>query len=164
MIWIDLVILAIIAFSALVSLVRGFTREAISLLIWIAAFLVAKTFYLDLAVYFDNFEDPMVRNAVAVAALFIATLIVGAVVNYVVGQLVDKTGLTGTDRVIGLVFGGARGVLIVAAILFFVDSFTTLSSAVWWQESTLIPHFGVIIQWFFEYLERSSSFLPQASI
>lgn len=160
MVWIDFAILIIIAFSTLVSLVRGFVKEALSLAVWIAAFLVASFYYEDLAPWFTGLQDPLVRNGVAILALFVSTLIVGAVVNYVVGQLVQKTGLTGTDRVLGGVFGALRGVLIVSALLFFLDSFTGLANAQWWRDSVLIPHFGVFIQWFFEYLENTSSFLP----
>ena len=161
MVWIDITILVIIGISTLISLTRGFVKEALSLAIWIAAFFIAKFFYLDLAMLFTGIEDTMLRNAAAVTALFIATLIVGSVVNYLIGRLVESTGLTGTDRLLGGIFGAIRGILIVAALLFFMDSFTGLSDEQWWEESDLIPHFGIVIQWFFEFLESSSSFLPQ---
>lgn len=164
MLWIDYAIILIIAISTLVSLVRGFVKEAVSLAVWIAAFLIASQFYKDLAVYFTQLQDPLVRNASAIAALFVATLILGAIVNYILSKLVEHTGLSGTDRVLGLVFGALRGVLIVSALLFFIDSFTGLSDSTWWQESILIPHFGIFIQWFFEYLETSSSFLVPKSV
>ncbi|MGF1763739.1 CvpA family protein [Aliivibrio kagoshimensis] len=160
MIWIDFVILGIICLSALISLVRGFVKEALSLVIWFGAFFIASNFYPKLAVYFTNIHDEMIRNGSAIAALFVATLIVGALVNYVIGQLVHKTGLSGTDRVLGIVFGGLRGVLIVAAVLFFIDAFTTLSDSQWWKQSQLIPNFRVIIEWFFTYIKETSSFLP----
>ena len=80
-------------------------------------------------------------------------------VNYVISQLVDKTGLTGTDRVLGAAFGLIRGALIVAAILFFLDTFTNFEQTDWWKESKLIPHFGFIIEWFFQQIQASSSFL-----
>ncbi|MFT5636130.1 MAG: membrane protein required for colicin V production [Cognaticolwellia sp.] len=159
MVWIDYAILAVIGISALISLVRGFVKEAVSLIVWISAFFVASSFYLNLSTLLTNISDQLLRNAASIAILFISTLILGALVNYIIGQLVSKTGLSGTDRVLGVVFGALRGVLIIAAVLFFMDAFTPASSSIWWQSSQLVPEFTLIVEWFFEYLKQSSSFL-----
>ena len=156
---IDYIIIGIIAFSILVSLLRGFVREVLSLGSWVVAFIVASQFYPYLAAYLTQIESMSIRNGTAIGILFVLTLIVGAIVNYVISQLVDKTGLSGTDRVLGAIFGLVRGALIVAALLFFMDTFTNFEQTDWWKESQLIPHFGFIIEWFFQQLQASSSFL-----
>lgn len=159
MVWFDYAILAVISISTLISLVRGFVREALSLVVWAGAFFVASQFYLDFATFLTNIEDEMFRNAAAIAILFLATIIVGSIVNYLISQLVQKTGMSGTDRLLGLVFGALRGVLIVSAILFFMDAFTPVAKSDWWVQSVLIPEFKIVIEWFFEYIQTTSSFL-----
>ncbi|MGV3346032.1 colicin V production protein [Enterobacteriaceae bacterium LUAb1] len=161
MVWIDYIIIGVIVFSALVSVIRGFVREALSLVSWGCAFYVASHYYRDLAVWFTGFENELLRNGIAIVVLFIATLIVGAIVNYVIGSLVEKTGLSGTDRVLGMCFGALRGVLIVAALLFFLDTFTPFAKSEDWQHSQLIPWFSGIISWFFGYLQSTSSFISR---
>lgn len=156
---IDYIIIGIIAFSIIVSLLRGFVREVLSLASWVVAFIVASQFYPSLAAYLTQIDSLYIRNGTAIGILFVLTLIVGAIVNFAIAQLVDKTGLTGTDRVLGAAFGLLRGVLIVAAVLFFLDTFTNFEQTEWWKESKLIPHFGFIIEWFFQQLQQSSSFL-----
>ena len=74
MVWIDYAIIAVIGFSCLVSLIRGFVREALSLVTWGCAFFVASHYYTYLSVWFTGFEDELVRNGIAIAVLFIATV------------------------------------------------------------------------------------------
>lgn len=166
---IDFIIIGIVVFSLLVSLWRGFVREVLSLAGWVIAFFVASKFYQPMAqlllqfdsVYLQNSE--YLRNGIAIGILFIAVLIVSGLINALLGQLVDKTGLSGTDRVLGAGFGILRGVFIVAAILFFLDTFTQFSQSELWKESKLIPHFDFIVKWFFEQLQANSSFLKSTN-
>ncbi|MBL6734788.1 MAG: CvpA family protein [Shewanellaceae bacterium] len=157
--WIDYSILVMIALSVVMSLMRGFVRESLSLLIWLFAFIVSSRFYTVLTPYLTFDAEPLIKNGVAIAIIFVATLFCGALLNFLIGQLVVKTGLSSTDRLLGAIFGLLRGVLIVAALLFFLDAFTALQQSHWWQESTLIPEFSFIIQWFFDFFASKSTFL-----
>lgn len=158
MIWTDYVIIGIIVISALISLIRGFVKEAVSVASWIAAFFIASQFYSDVASYFTLIDNEYYRSGAAIFSLFVATLLIGALCNYILSKLVASTGLSGTDRVLGVCFGAVRGVFVVAALLFIL-SFTGFPQSHWWQQSQLIPEFTVIVQWFFEFLKGSSSLL-----
>jgi len=131
MTWPDVVILVLIGLSMLISLWRGFTREALSLVAWIVAFWVGFTF----AIYPAEYLEPHVS-----VRLFLVTLLLGGVVNYLIGKAVDKAGMTGTDRMLGLFFGLARGVVMVA-ILVLLAGLTPLPQDPWWRESLFIGHF-----------------------
>lgn len=137
--WVDLVILLITAVSCLFGLWRGFVREVLSLLAWIAALLFARVYSDNLAPAFESWIDSeTMRNVFAFALLFIATLLAGAVVNHLVAKLIDMSGLKMTDRLLGSLFGIARGVVIVMVFVFFGGSF--FAEEPWWQNSRLIPY------------------------
>ena len=147
MIWVDIVIVGIIVLSALFSLIRGFVREALSLAGWLASFWVALTFAGDLAeLFLSEISTPSLRVAVAFTILFVLTLVIMALINKLAGQLVKKSGLTGTDRMIGMIFGVIRGALIVS-VLVLLAGFTTMPQDSWWQESVLIDVFHEFAIW-----------------
>jgi len=147
MIWIDFVVLAIIALSALVSLWRGFMREFLSLLTWVAAFLAGVLLTQRVApVLAGVIASQSIRVVVAFAALFIVTLLLGGMINHFVGLAVQKTGLAGTDRMLGVVFGVLRGVAIVA-LLVLLAGLTTIPRESWWHASLLLAYFQRLAIW-----------------
>jgi membrane protein required for colicin V production len=145
--WLDYALIAILVVSTLISLARGFVREAFSLAIWIVAFWIAWTFFRELAFQFESYVDsPTVRLGVSFALLMIAALLIGGMVNYLLIQLIEKTGMSGTDRFIGMIFGVARGVLVIS-VLVLLSGLTSLPKEVFWTESQLIPYFQEIAFW-----------------
>jgi membrane protein required for colicin V production len=147
LIWIDWVIIAVITISTLISLRRGFVREALSLVTWVMAFIVARTFHPQMqSLLASTVETPMVRSVAAFAILFIGTLVVGAIINGIIGQLVRATGLSGTDRVLGMGFGLLRGVLVVVVGIALLR-YTPVSEDTWWQESVMIDRLSVLEDW-----------------
>ncbi|MDC1286521.1 CvpA family protein [Gammaproteobacteria bacterium] len=147
MAWFDLVIIGVIALSALISLIRGFVKESISLVTWVVAGLLALRYYAPMADLLEPFLNSLtLRQWVGGGILFVATLIVGAIVNFIVSQLVSKTGLSGTDKALGVVFGAARGVLIVTMVV-LLASLTPMPEAPWWQESVTVEFFQQLAEW-----------------
>ena len=145
--WADWVIIGILTISALFSLRRGFVKEALSLVTWVSAFVVARLFSNALAVVLEKYiETPSVRIATAFALLFVLMLIVGAIISNLFEMLVNATGLSATDRVLGMGFGIARGGLVVVVLVAMVAQ-TPAVEDVWWGQSQLIPHFALMESW-----------------
>ncbi len=145
--WLDLAILIIILLSALISLIRGFVKESISLLTWIVAGVLAFRYFTPMSSLLEPYVSaPTIRAIAAFALLFVSTLIVGAIVNFIMSQLVSKTGLSGTDKALGVVFGAARGVLIVTMVV-LLASLTPMPEASWWQESATVGMFQQLAEW-----------------
>lgn len=147
MIWVDFIIAGIILLSALISVFRGFIKEAFSLVVWIAAFWLSWTFFREVSQLLINWVSlPSARLGIAFALIMITVLIVGGILNYLLSKLVEHTGLSGTDRMLGIFFGIARGAIIVA-ILILLAGLTPLPEDPWWHQSILIPYFQELSLW-----------------
>ncbi|TAN51503.1 MAG: CvpA family protein [Methylococcaceae bacterium] len=147
LIWIDYAILGLIGLSALIGLLRGFIREAFSLVLWFLAGWVGLTFSREFSVFLEpSITQPSMRIAASFGILFITTLLLGGLLGFLLSTLVAATGFGGTDRLIGLLFGVARGAVIVA-ILVLLAGVTPLPEDPWWKESQLIPPFQKLALW-----------------
>lgn len=145
--WLDYTIVGLIGLSALISLVRGFVTEILSLVVWVASFWVAWTFFREVGEQLTPWIPlPSARLAVGFGLLFVLGLILGGILNFLIGRLVDSTGLSGTDRLLGVLFGLARGAVVVAALV-FLAGLTPLPNDPWWRESQLIGHFQALAHW-----------------
>ena len=134
----DIVILILILLSSVIGLVRGLFKELISLVVWFAAVMLALYFSSAMGdALSGQIADESIRTVVGFFIIFLATLILGGIVQVLVKSLISSTGLTGTDRFLGFLFGSARGVLICIVALIALQSFEI--EADWWQESEFIP-------------------------
>ena len=150
--WPDIAILAIIGISAVISLFRGFVREVLSLAAWVVAFWVAFTFTEQFAKLLEAYIAlPSMRSLAAFIVLLIGTLFAIGIVNYLIGKIIDSTGLSGTDRVLGVVFGVVRGVAVVG-ILVLLAGATPAPQDPWWKESLFLGHFQRLAEYSLQYL------------
>lgn len=139
--WADWVILGILLISSLISLKRGFVKEALSLVNWVLAFFLAATFRDPFSRILEPYiSTASIRDLSSFAILFALALLVGALVNYLIGELIKKSGLSGTDMMLGMLFGFFRGFLIVMAVLILVPPLVAIDEDLWWKQSVLIPH------------------------
>lgn len=154
MTWPDYAILGAIVISILVGALRGFIKEVFSLVVWAAAFIIAYQYGGDIASLMEgHISLPSARTAMGFTGLFIVVLLIGGLLNYILGRLVESTGLSGTDRLLGGVFGAARGLALIVAVL-LVAGFTPIPADPWWKDSQMVQRLMPFVAW-------SSGFLPE---
>lgn len=137
---IDWVIVAVVALSVLLGVMRGFVREVMSLAGWVAGIWLAVTQApaFGRALPFD-LPWPGARTALAALLIVLACLVAAAIVAWIVGKFLSAVKLSGTDRFIGALFGLLRAMLVLALLTFF-GSRTALAQQPLWRESVLLPH------------------------
>lgn len=133
----DFVVLAITGFSLVLGTLRGLTREVLALVAWVAAFLAAGLFGGDVApLLARQIADENLRALAAVVVVFIGTLVAMSVAALLISRLIRSAGLATEDRVLGGIFGMARGLLAVL-ILVLLAGFTALPRQPVWKDAML---------------------------
>jgi membrane protein required for colicin V production len=135
----DFAILGVFALSTILAYIRGVVRELLAVVTWIVALFAALAFGGAVADAIPWMESsPVAKHVIAFVLVFIAVLVVGAILAYLVSRLVHAAGLGFVDRFLGALFGLARGALIVVVVV-LVAGLTSLPRNDWWQNSLLGP-------------------------
>ena len=135
----DLIVIGIVGLSTVFAFWRGLVRVAMSLVALIAAVLAAIQFSPAVATMLLMLSDnPATRYLAAFALIFIVVLLVGALLAWVLSKAIRAIGLGFVDRLLGAVFGVARGVFIVV-IAVLLAGLTALPRQEWWQNALLAP-------------------------
>ena len=148
----DYLVIGIIALSGLIAFFRGFIQETLSLLLWVIAFAAAMflNVYLDpyLIDYIDNAE---IRRILTIISVFVGIIFLGGLLIKLFRDLVHWSGMGGLDRLLGVLFGFFRGVLLIVVIYivlpaeFKQSKFITES-----QSSTYLKKYAPMAEKFFK--------------
>ena len=144
---VDWVLLAIVGASALLGLMRGFVGVLASLAAWVLAGWAAFRFGAQVGLILAADGEPSAGQLFAGYALcFLVVLVAVGLVGWVVRKLVQSVGLSGLDRLLGLVLGLARGAFVACALVLLL-ALTELPRRPQWQSSPVVPVFVPGAQW-----------------
>lgn len=133
--WLDWTMLAVIAVSVVVGLVRGLLFEVMSLLGWVVAYVAAQAFSPQVAAVLPvGAPGSAVNMAASFVLIFVACLIGWSFLSWIVKKLVQASPLSPVDRLLGAAFGLLRGVL-VAVVAGTIVSLTPWAKSEVWQAS-----------------------------
>ena len=178
--YVDFAVLLVFLLSILGGISKGVIKEIISLATWLAAFFIACMFAAQLAAVFTG--SAAVQSAVTSSSssigmstaqpvsylalglsfvcIFIVTLLLGSLIGSIVTRAVQTTGLGIVNRLLGGVFGFARGYLIVIVLMFVVD-LTPFATQPLWTTSKFVTSFAPTVQWFGNLVEPGLTMLKQ---
>ena len=150
----DLALIAIVALSTLFAFARGIVREMIALAAWVAALVAAFVYAGTVATWFASLDmSAPVKHVLAFALILITVLVIGGLVARTLSGAVKAIGLGFVDRLLGAVFGAARG-LALTVLFALVAGLTTLPKQDWWQNSLLGRPLGEVASGLKPYLPR----------
>lgn len=150
--WIDYIIIGVLALSAVTGLVRGFLKEVIALSVWIIAgwlaFVYAKPVSTWLGAYI---HDKSAQVVLAYVVIIVGTILIGGIVNTVLSFMMRHSGLSGTDRLLGVGFGCLRGIFVIALVMVVVR-LSALPEEDYRKKSCLYAYFTPAVNWLYRYV------------
>jgi membrane protein required for colicin V production len=135
----DYAVIGIVALSLALGLWRGVVSELIALAAWVLAFMAALEFGAQTGQFlFAGIADPAIRALAGCALVFVGVLVAMSLLRLAVHSMVKALGLSLSDRLLGMFFGLARGVLVVMALV-AAGGLTSAPQQPWWKQATLAP-------------------------
>jgi membrane protein required for colicin V production len=144
----DGIVIGFTLVSAMLAMVRGFSREILSIASWVAAAAAAYFFYPVVLPYVEPYIDhEMVALAVAAAIIFFVALIVVTVITMKIADFIIDSKVGPLDRTLGFVYGAARGLLVLAVALLFFNWLVGTNPPTWVTEAKSRPLLEGIGAW-----------------
>ncbi len=126
--------------SAMLAMVRGFSREVLSIASWAAAAVAAFLFYKPVVPYVQPYIDnEKIAMAAAAGIVFIVALIVVTIITMKIADFIIDSRIGALDRTLGFLYGAARGILVVAVGLLFFNWLVGEKSPAWVAEAKSRP-------------------------
>lgn len=124
----DIILIILVLISGFLAMVRGFSREILSISSWIVAILAAITFYEVFTPYAAEYtvaftSNELVPRIVSGAIIFVIALILVSLITLKIADFIVDSRVGALDRTLGFIFGAARGVLLVTVLLMFYLNF-----------------------------------------
>jgi membrane protein required for colicin V production len=144
---IDIAIIAVIAISIITGVMRGFLRELIALFAWILAIWLSFKYCHLVAAWLSPYvPDRNIQLGAGFLVMLVFILLMGAVVNAILGFLLRHSGLSSADRLLGMGFGFTRGVLIVSLAMAIIG-LTGFNIKSYQASSRLYAYFEPLSNW-----------------
>jgi len=147
--WLDAAIAIVVSLSVLTGMFRGFVKELISLTVWIIAFWIAMTYSQTVGGWLHAYvTDKTMATAFGFIIALVATLLVGGLINGLICRILHGSGLSGIDRLLGMIFGFVRGIFIVA-LLMLVVKMTSVPVQEYRNKSIFYNQFDPLVSWLY---------------
>lgn len=146
---IDILILATLAISTCIGGFRGVFKEALSLAAWVAGLWFAFHYYSAMGQWLhakqihDSLKNPLIQDILGFLVILVGVFLVTATITWLIKGFISLTGLAPIDRVLGLAFGLARGILIIVAFVYLGEK-TSLPETEMWKKSKFIQPFKIV--------------------
>jgi membrane protein required for colicin V production len=159
---VDIALLVAIGMSAFVGLLRGVVREVLSLVVWTASAVVAFAWSARLATRLSPYiEHADARLVAAFALLFLGVLLAGGILSWLIGKVIETSGLSGVDRLLGVVFGALRGGVLCIVAIVMLRPFA--AETPWWRSSLVIERLQPFEAFVLDLFDETAAFLRAVS-